>query len=40
MNVPDQVTAPSIERTPIPGLLVLGLDMRSDERGWFEEVWQ
>jgi len=40
MAVPDRVTAPSVERTPIPGLLVLHLDMHSDDRGWFEEVWQ
>ncbi len=29
-----------IERTPIPGLLVLRLDVRSDDRGWFVESWQ
>jgi dTDP-4-dehydrorhamnose 3,5-epimerase len=33
-------TAPTIERTPIPGLLVLRLDLHRDDRGWFEEVWQ
>lgn len=31
---------PVIEQTPIPGLLVLRLDVRRDERGWFEELWQ
>ena len=30
----------AVERTPIPGLLVLRLDLRTDERGWFEEAWQ
>ena len=30
----------SVETTPIPGLLVLRLDLRRDDRGWFEEVWQ
>jgi len=30
----------TVERTPIPGLLVLRLDLRTDERGWFEEAWQ
>ncbi len=30
----------AVERTPIPGLLVLRLDVRTDERGWFEEAWQ
>jgi dTDP-4-dehydrorhamnose reductase/dTDP-4-dehydrorhamnose 3,5-epimerase len=33
----DRVT---IERTAIPGLLVVRLDVRPDSRGWFEEVWQ
>jgi dTDP-4-dehydrorhamnose 3,5-epimerase/reductase len=28
-----------IEHTAIPGLLVLRLSRRSDERGWFEEAW-
>ncbi|HEX4687727.1 MAG TPA: bifunctional dTDP-4-dehydrorhamnose 3,5-epimerase family protein/NAD(P)-dependent oxidoreductase [Nocardioides sp.] len=32
--------APSIETTPIPGLLVVRLDVRRDDRGWFEEFWQ
>ncbi len=30
----------AVEPTPIPGLLVLRLDVRTDERGWFEEAWQ
>ena len=29
-----------VEETPIPGLLVLRLDLHRDERGWFEELWQ
>ena len=29
-----------LERTPIPGLLVLRLDVRSDDRGWFAETSQ
>lgn len=31
---------PRIETTPVPGLLVLRLDLRHDDRGWFAEVWQ
>jgi dTDP-4-dehydrorhamnose 3,5-epimerase/reductase len=31
---------PTVERTPIPGLLVLRLDLRADDRGWFVEAWQ
>jgi len=34
------VTEVAIERTPIPGLLVLRLPRITDDRGWFEEVWQ
>jgi dTDP-4-dehydrorhamnose reductase len=30
----------TITRTPIPGLLVISLDVRSDSRGWFKENWQ
>jgi dTDP-4-dehydrorhamnose reductase len=30
----------SLERTPVPGLLVVRLDHRLDSRGWFEETWQ
>lgn len=31
---------PSIEPTPIPGLLVLTLPVHRDARGWFKETWQ
>jgi dTDP-4-dehydrorhamnose 3,5-epimerase len=34
------MTEPAVETTPIPGLLVLRLDVRRDDRGWFEEAWQ
>ncbi len=30
----------SIATTPIPGLLVISLDVRGDNRGWFKENWQ
>jgi dTDP-4-dehydrorhamnose reductase len=30
----------SIERTPIPGLLVVRLPLHEDSRGWFKENWQ
>jgi dTDP-4-dehydrorhamnose reductase len=30
----------TLETTPIPGLLVLRLDVREDARGWFKENWQ
>jgi dTDP-4-dehydrorhamnose 3,5-epimerase len=30
----------SVEVTPIPGLVVLRLDVREDSRGWFKENWQ
>ena len=30
----------TVEQTSIPGLLVLRLDVRADDRGWFEEAWQ
>ncbi len=29
-----------LETTPIPGLVVLRLDVREDARGWFKENWQ
>jgi dTDP-4-dehydrorhamnose 3,5-epimerase len=29
-----------IEHTPIPGLLVVRLDVHGDNRGWFRENWQ
>ena len=31
---------PSLEETPIPGLLLVRLDVRPDARGWFKENWQ
>ncbi|PVG84868.1 dTDP-4-dehydrorhamnose reductase [Nocardioides gansuensis] len=31
---------PRLETTPIPGLVVLRLDLREDSRGWFKENWQ
>jgi dTDP-4-dehydrorhamnose 3,5-epimerase len=34
------MAAPSVEPTPVPGLLVVRLDLRTDDRGWFEEAWQ
>ena len=30
----------AIKQTPISGLLVISLDIRSDNRGWFKENWQ
>ncbi|WP_309649451.1 bifunctional dTDP-4-dehydrorhamnose 3,5-epimerase family protein/NAD(P)-dependent oxidoreductase [Nocardioides sp.] len=30
----------AVETTPIPGLLVVRLDVREDARGWFKENWQ
>src|SRR5207253_7136175 len=34
------VSAVQIETTPIPGLLVVRLDVHGDARGWFKENWQ
>jgi len=34
------VTLPSLEATPIPGLVVVRLDRRDDDRGFFKENWQ
>jgi dTDP-4-dehydrorhamnose reductase/dTDP-4-dehydrorhamnose 3,5-epimerase len=34
------VTLPSLETTPIPGLVVVRLDRRDDDRGFFKENWQ
>jgi dTDP-4-dehydrorhamnose 3,5-epimerase/reductase len=34
------VTVPEIVETPIPGLLVVRLDVHADARGWFKENWQ
>src|SRR5215218_6560371 len=30
----------AISQTPIPGLLLISLDLRRDNRGWFKENWQ
>jgi len=30
----------AITGTPIPGLLVVSLDVHGDKRGWFKESWQ
>ena len=30
----------AVERTPIPGLLVVRLEVGTDDRGWFAETWQ
>jgi dTDP-4-dehydrorhamnose 3,5-epimerase/reductase len=30
----------AIKKTPIPGLLIISLDIRADSRGWFKENWQ
>ena len=29
-----------ITKTAIPGLLIIGLDVHGDNRGWFKENWQ
>ena len=34
------MAGPVVETTPIPGLLVVRLDIHRDGRGWFEEVWR
>ena len=34
------MTELTITDTPIPGLLVVSLDVRGDNRGWFKENWQ
>ena len=34
------MAALSVEQTAIPGLLVVRLDLREDNRGWFKENWQ
>ncbi len=31
---------PDPETTPIPGLVIVRLDVRADSRGWFKENWQ
>ncbi|MBO9523181.1 MAG: bifunctional dTDP-4-dehydrorhamnose 3,5-epimerase family protein/NAD(P)-dependent oxidoreductase [Nocardioidaceae bacterium] len=33
-------TRGTIESTPVPGLLVVRLDVHEDARGWFKEGWQ
>ncbi|WP_152364095.1 sugar nucleotide-binding protein [Microlunatus speluncae] len=30
----------TVEQTAIPGLLIIDLDVRGDNRGWFKENWQ
>lgn len=37
---PSPETLPSLETTPIPGLVVVRLDRRDDDRGFFKENWQ
>ena len=34
------MSLPSLETTPIPGLVVVRLDRRDDDRGFFKENWQ
>ena len=34
------MSAPTVEHTPIPGMVVVRLDVREDARGWFKENWQ
>ena len=34
------MTLPSLETTAIPGLVVVRLDRRDDDRGFFKENWQ
>ena len=34
------MSVPTLETTPIPGLLVVSLDVHGDNRGWFKENWQ
>jgi dTDP-4-dehydrorhamnose 3,5-epimerase len=34
------MAAPTIESTPIPGMVVVRLDVHEDARGWFKENWQ
>jgi dTDP-4-dehydrorhamnose 3,5-epimerase/reductase len=40
VTVAPESARPSLETTPIPGLVVLRLDLREDARGWFKENWQ
>ena len=34
------MVGPTVESTPIPGMVVVRLDVREDARGWFKENWQ
>ena len=34
------MTGLDIRTTAIPGLLIIDLDLRADNRGWFKENWQ
>lgn len=36
----DNVSELQVEKTPVPGLLVLRLPVHEDSRGWFKESWQ
>ena len=40
MTPPSLETLPRLEKTPIPGLVVVRLDRREDDRGFFKENWQ
>ena len=31
---------PEVQATEIPGLLIVRLDLHTDDRGWFKENWQ
>jgi dTDP-4-dehydrorhamnose reductase/dTDP-4-dehydrorhamnose 3,5-epimerase len=35
-----RVAGPKVSRTPIEGLLVVELEVHTDNRGWFKENWQ
>ncbi len=34
------MTGPGVRATAVPGLVVVDLDVRGDNRGWFKENWQ
>jgi dTDP-4-dehydrorhamnose 3,5-epimerase len=36
----SDTTRPALHESPIPGLFVVDLDLRGDNRGWFKENWQ
>ena len=40
MPGPSTSSGFSVDKTDIPGLLVINLDVRGDNRGWFKENWQ